>query len=128
MTNDTQSSNKIEYNDIVEYIGPTGEDNTDLKIGAEYRVLKVSSRMYDIVNDKADFRIRLSVYHNWVRLLRKNPLPKVEKLMEFQQVVTCECGEENALVLQGDKYTGDCICGKHLEVERKVAVMGDFAI
>jgi len=114
---------KIEFNDIVRYIGPEVELNKDLVPGNEYTVLEVKRDRISIIDLICPFPIRLSVYPQWVELVRKNPPPKVVKLMIMERLVKCPCGEDVALKLIADTFTGDCLkCECHIEYPKsKVA-------
>ena len=115
-------TDKIEFNDIVEYIGPEPELNADLVVGNQYTVLEVKKDRLSIINMTCPFPIRCSVFPQWVKLVKKNPPPRVEKIMNKETTYICPCGGDMALTLVGDKYIGDCLkCGWHLEYDRKVA-------
>ena len=111
---------KIEFNDIVRYIGPEPELNKDLVPGNEYTVLEAKRDRLSIIDFNCPFPIRLSVYPQWVELVRKNPPPKVEKLMQKEITHICPCGETMVLKLVDNRYIGDCWkCGWHLEYDRQ---------
>jgi hypothetical protein len=117
------SSVKIEFNDIVKYIGPVNEDNIDLVQGKEYTVLVVKKDRFEIIDLNCGFPIRLSVFKQFVELVKKNPPPRVEKEMTMERLVKCPCGEDVALKLIADTFIGDCLkCECHIEYPKsKVA-------
>lgn len=129
-------SNRIEREDIVRCVAlEARESSCELKVGGEYRILKVfrkdiptvDGKMqtiydgYEVVDDNSPSPIRTFVFPHEVVLLRKRVTPPA-KFSSFEQVVSCaECGEPSALVLdkEKDKYVGECVkCNKPMEVER----------
>lgn len=101
----------------------------DLKVGNEYRVLSVSKKngqviTYDVVDDKAGTKYRITCLPDELELLRKrSPKTKPVKKDYFQEIAKCaQCGTENALDLEGDKYVGECEkCQARLEKARPIA-------
>lgn len=104
---DIAKSNTIEREDIVRCvkIHPREEGaDEDLTIGDEYRVIDIKKKKgrvqyYDLLDDKADNKYRITVLPDEVELIRKrkpktNPVKKDYK----QEIVKCdECKEENAI-------------------------------
>jgi len=128
---DENSANEIQREDIVKCVKKhpreAGADD-DLEVGNEYRVIFVKKKRdqvlyYDVLDDKAENRYRINVLPDEIELVRKrkpktNPVKKNYK----QEIISCDCGEQNALDLIGDRYEGTCEkCGCHLVKERSVA-------
>lgn len=121
----------IEREDIVRCVRvlerAQGAD-VDIRMGGEYRVLgmkKIVSggqtvvEYYEVVDDNAPVPRRVMVSPVEVVLLRKHT-PGPKKVLVYEEMFTCECGEPNGLILDQklNKYTGKCKCGKEMVCER----------
>lgn len=132
-------SNVIEKEDFVTLVrldeGRNKDASCDLKVGREYRVIKVIStgvvlggentitqeaQGYDVVDDKSDRPERTRVFPHEVMLSRKRnaPPPKVESKMEA--ILPCtSCNTPTACVLEGENYKGLCeACNIDLVIKR----------
>jgi len=116
----------IQREDIVKCIKAYGrEGNNDLVVGNEYRVIdieKVNGQVYsyEVIDDNAPIRYRISVAPEEIELLRKAPIQPPKNNSYRDIIKKCECGEQNALVLTGDKYVGKCSkCGCSLIEHKK---------
>ena len=120
---------EIEREDIVKcvkvYPRDEGADN-DLEVDHEYRVISIKKEkgvilFYDIIDDNAGTKYRITCLPDEIELLRKRQ-PKTNPVKKdyFQEMMKCaQCGTENALDLVGDKYVGECMkCQARLEKER----------
>ena len=111
---------KIEFNDIVKYIGPSNDENRDLVPGNTYTVIGAKKDRFDIIDLECGFPIRLSVFKQFVELVKKNPPPYAEKKMLKEEIFLCPCGEEMALTLIDGKFIGTCAkCGCYIEKPKK---------
>lgn len=129
--------NKIEREDIVRCIMlEKREDSCSLKVGGEYRILKVHRKDfptgpngemqtvydgYDVVDDNSPNPIRTMVFPHEVTLLRKRTPPN-QKVRILEEIINCGfCQEPNALPLneEKNKYIGSCSkCSQPIEAER----------
>ena len=127
-------SNEIQPEDIVKCVKKhpreEGADD-DLTVGNEYRVIYVKKERgeivhYDVLDDKADNRYRITVLPDEIELVRKREPKTVPVKKDYkQEIAKCVCGEENALDLKTETedlliFQGTCEkCGcayqKHLE-------------
>jgi len=122
----TSIPNAIEKNDIVRYTGPISPNNIDLSHEAEYRVIAheggvlLANGMYNIINDKSGFPLRLNVPKQFVVLVRKNPIIPIQRKDNFEILDKCKCGEDVVLTLSGNTYSTVCSkCYNVITRERK---------
>lgn len=118
----------IEREDIVRCVKlherEQGSDN-DLAVGNEYRVVNIEKLngqivAYEVIDDNADFRMRIKVFPEEIELVRKF-VPPAPRKQVFEVTKTCQCGQINALELNGDRYEGKCEkCGKTLYEKRNI--------
>ncbi len=114
------------------------EDKSDLTLGTIYRVIKISQMgitnpdtqqmefivdHYEVIEDNAPVPRRIYAFPGEVELYQKSKRKKIGKDYKFSEVMKCECGTSNALILDEakNKYTGICAnpdCQKELEMER----------
>lgn len=123
-------SNTICREDIVKCIklekDMDGNTNPDLEIGKEYRVIDIykSNGMvtyYEVLNDNADAKIRISVLPSEVELLRKF-VPGLPKRNVKSTALNCECGGiMQFLFFPSDgKFHGHCdACIKQVVIEEE---------
>jgi hypothetical protein len=124
---DVSVSTDIEREDIVVCTKVTPRDpgtNQDIIQGNEYRVIEVIRQNkiitgYEVIDDDADFRIRIPVTPDEIKLVRKAP-PKKPRNQNFEVTQSCGCGALNVLELNGNRYETECIkCGAFLTEQRK---------
>ena len=125
-----QSEDIVQCVHVVERDDGLEEDMTPI-LGHEYRVIEVLKKgpnvmAYHVLDDKADTKIRIPVFPNEIKLLRKKPplRPEERRVMRPSVIKKCDCGEDAALLLSEDetKYEGECpntACRRHLEEARK---------
>lgn len=122
----------IEREDIVRCVRvlerAQGAD-VDIRVGGEYRVAgikKISSggqtivEHYEVIDDNAAIPRRVMVSPVEIVFLRKH-VPGPRKVLVYEEMFPCACGEPVALVLDQalDKYAGKCYkCGKELVYDR----------
>ena len=91
-------------------------------VGNEYRIIQIHRKngvahYYEVINDKSELPIRMAMFTDEIELLRKH-IPQ-EKKTVLSEIVKCPCGEEVAIDLIGDTYSGACPnCGCALSKER----------
>jgi len=113
----------------------------DIAVGGQYRVLSIHANdiadpsgsgeihrvptSYDVVDDSAPIKRRITVFPSEIELLRKHTA-REKKVLVFEERMKCPVCEEDNVVLCADhrndvhknKYTGVCKkCGKELELE-----------
>jgi hypothetical protein len=122
----------IELDDIVKCVRvlerAQGAD-VDIRLGGEYRVagprdpqikrLIDNPKYYEVIDDNAPIPRRVQVGLVEVALLRKH-VAGPKKVLVYEEMFTCECGEPNGLILDQklNKYVGKCKCGKEMICER----------
>lgn len=124
--------NEIGREDIVKCVrlekDMDGNVNEDISIGTEYRIIdihKVNGQLhyYEVLDDSKGDKIRIPILPVEVELVRKF-IPPPPRKQVFEISKKCECGEMNALDLNGDQYEGVCTnpnCGKTLIQKREIA-------
>jgi hypothetical protein len=125
------ATSEIQKEDIVKCVRvlerAQGAD-VDIRMGGEYRVLGMKKIVsggqtvvehYEVVDDNAPVPRRVMVSPVEVVLLRKH-VAGPKKVLVYEEIFPCECGEPTACTLDSikNKYIGQCKCGKVMERER----------
>lgn len=128
---------EIEREDLVKCVRvldrAQGAD-VDIRVGGEYRVLGMKKIVsggqtvvehYEVIDDNAPVPRRVMVSPVEVVLLRKH-VPGPKKVLVYEEIFPCDCGEPTACTLDSvkNKYIGQCKCGKVLERDRPKAHSG----
>jgi hypothetical protein len=125
------ATSEIQKEDIVKCVRvlerAQGAD-VDIRMGGEYRVLGMKKIVsggqtvvehYEVVDDNAPVPRRVMVSPVEVVLLRKH-VAGPKKVLVYEEMFPCKCGEPCALTLDAvkNKYIGQCKCGEILERDR----------
>lgn len=125
----------IQPEDIIECTGVGIEvdsnPNGELKVGRHYRVVGINGTLrnvnfYEVVDDSADFKIRVNLPPNYCKLIKKfTPLPKTKVFKEM--TIPCDsCNKMNLLRSETNVYKGRCRnCGEAIDTtsEKELAKM-----
>lgn len=120
-----ETSQKIEKGDYIHCINEAkdidGNPLYEIADNADLQVQKIHARegkhvSYEVIDQNADFKQRMTVQAKDFALKRKTTRPKKKKLKP-SVVIKCDCGEYTELTKSQKGYEGTCEkCGeKHIE-------------
>jgi len=121
---------EIEREDIVkctnQKLDLDGNVNEDIEVGKEYRVYDIHKAnkkvvYYEVFDDTSDSGMKIPILPSEVELVRKRVIQPPKSVIP-DMIKKCDmCGEQNAILLKGDHYEGNCEkCGANITAERPV--------
>lgn len=125
---DAVKLDEIEREDIVKCIKQEkdidGNVNEEIEVGKEYRVIDIYKSQgklayYEVLDDAENGKIRIPILPREVELVRKHIIQPRRSTIPDMIKKCGACGEQNAILLNGDKYEGKCEkCGADITAER----------
>jgi hypothetical protein len=118
--------NKIEKGDIVKCIFLENRNDhmgspatVDLAVGGLYRVVKVLTNGYSVLDDSAGLKLPMTLFNHEVKLHEKHK-PYVKKQLFLSEDVSCpKCNTATSCGLHSGFYVGTCECGQEIRISRE---------